>query len=283
MSDVDVLIVGAGPAGLAAAIVLARKGLKVAICERDFLPRDKPCGEGLMPTGVRHLEDLGATRHLDPRQLRRLLGIRFQSAGGSVGTAAFAEGFGLGIRRTNLSAALLQVLRDGPSVDVRQGACLRRLTRASNGFRAELPGGTINARLIVGADGLNSWVRRWAGLEGPAQPRRRLGARQHYALPPWSSYVEVIQGHGIEAYITPCGEEHVGVAFLWDQAVFTPARGGPERMSSLLAAFPDLKSRLAEAPPSSTALASGPLHRVARRRVAHGILLLGDAGGYLDA
>jgi menaquinone-9 beta-reductase len=280
---VDVLIVGGGPAGLASAIVFGRNGLRVTVCERGTLPRDKACGEGLMPTGVGHLDDLGASSFLDPRQLQHLDGIRFQSAGGSTGVATFAEGPGMGIRRTNLSAALLQVVSRRPNVDVRQRATIRRLVRSPVRICAELDDDTIAARLIVGADGIHSWVRRWAGLEGPAQRLRRLGARQHFAIAPASSYVEVFQGHGVEAYITPCGEREVGLAFLWDAAMFSDGSGGAGVIPSMLEAFPKLKSRFAGAPAASRALASGPLHRVARGRVGQGVILIGDAGGYFDA
>jgi menaquinone-9 beta-reductase len=281
--DADALIVGAGPAGLAAAIVLGRHGLKVVVCDCDVLPRDKACGEGVMPTGVAHLEQLGAGRYLDPRHLRRLSGIQFHTAGGSIGTARFAEGHGLGIRRTNLSSALLQAAGDWPTVELREQTRVRQLEREADRFRVRLSTGEITTRLIVGADGLNSRVRRWAGLEGPRQRLRRLGARQHFAVAPVGNFVEVVQGHGIEAYITPCGNDEVGVAFLWDAAMFRRAEGGRGLIGSLLEGFANLKKRFELAPPSSAPLSSGPLHRVARHRVARGVALVGDAGGYLDA
>lgn len=277
----DVLIVGGGPAGLAAANVLGRNGLRVTVCERGSLPRDKACGEGLMPTGVRHLDELGVTPHLDPRQMTPLRGIRFQSLAGSVAAADFAEGFGLGLRRTNLSAALLAVARLH-NIDVRQYTRIRRVKRSPRGFCAQLDDGSIEARLMVGADGIHSRVRRWAGLEGPPQRVRRLGARQHFFIAPTSPYVEVFQGRGVEAYLTPCGEHQTGLALLWDPVLFRRDNGG-DLISSLLAAFPALQRQFASAPPASKPLASGPLHHVAWRRVADHVLLVGDAGGYLDA
>ena len=55
----DVLIVGAGPAGSAAAIGLARHGRSVVLLDRSAFPREKACGEGLMPAGVAALARLG--------------------------------------------------------------------------------------------------------------------------------------------------------------------------------------------------------------------------------
>jgi len=58
----DVLVVGAGPAGCAAALTLARSGVDVAVVDRASFPRDKICGDGLTTSALRELDALG----LDP-------------------------------------------------------------------------------------------------------------------------------------------------------------------------------------------------------------------------
>lgn len=71
----DVLVVGAGPAGSAAALVLARGGARVVLADRHEFPRDKACGDALIPDALEALADLGlldevlATAHL-VRQIR---------------------------------------------------------------------------------------------------------------------------------------------------------------------------------------------------------------------
>ena len=55
----DVIVVGGGIAGSALAIALGRRGMQVELYERGSFPREKPCGEGLMPAGVAALERLG--------------------------------------------------------------------------------------------------------------------------------------------------------------------------------------------------------------------------------
>ena len=62
MAEVEALVVGGGPAGLATAIGLVRRGVAARVIERRTAPLDKACGEGIMPAGVRALEALGVAR-----------------------------------------------------------------------------------------------------------------------------------------------------------------------------------------------------------------------------
>jgi flavin-dependent dehydrogenase len=279
----DVLIAGAGPAGLAAAIVLARNELRVTVCERSTLPRDKACGEGIMPTGVGHLKSLGAYQHLDPASYYTLAGIRFHSSAGNQAAGRFHEGPGLGVRRTNLSNALRRRAGEIPGITIIENSRVGDIKKLSDGLQVCVGGCHIRARLVVGADGLRSTVRRWARLEGAPQRLRRLGGRQHFRIAPWSPFVEVYQGRGIEAYVTPCANDQVGVAFLWDSAVTGEIGDHRNRLPRLLNNFCELRERLNGVDCCSTFRASGPLHRVATGRCRTGVILIGDAGGYLDA
>jgi flavin-dependent dehydrogenase len=145
------------------------------------------------------------------------------------------------------------------------------------GSRVETPAGAFPGRFLVGADGLRSAVRRWAGLDGPAARRQRFGVRHHFAVAPWTDLVEVYWADGAEAYVTPVGDREVGVAMLWDRR---RARGG---FDLLLARFPDLARRLSGAPATSRDRGCGPLEQRVRTVCRGPVALLGDAAGYLDA
>jgi flavin-dependent dehydrogenase len=127
---------------------------------------------------------------------------------------------------------------------------------------------------LVAADGLHSPIRRALGLDRPHRVRPRHGLRRHYALAPWSDHVEVHWARDAEAYVTPVADDLVGVA------VLTTGRGPYD---DHLAAFPELRERLAAARSAGPVRGAGPLRQGASARTAGRVLLVGDAAGYVDA
>src|SRR4051794_26762429 len=163
--DCDVAIAGAGPAGLAFAILAARRGYSTIVLERSTLPRDKACGEGLMPRGVEQLRALGVVSRLQPADSHPFQGIRYVQENGSSAEARFPHGaLGLGIRRVALAEALLaEALASG--VNVRERCAVHGFETGPTGVSITLNGTSMRARLLVAADGLGSPLRRAAGLE----------------------------------------------------------------------------------------------------------------------
>jgi len=100
---VDYAIVGGGPAGLAVSIFAALAGRRAVVIEKRRGPVDKACGEGVMPPGVTWLRRMGVV--VGPAGAHPFRGVRYVD-GDVVAEAAFVEGPGLGIRRTELSAAM---------------------------------------------------------------------------------------------------------------------------------------------------------------------------------
>lgn len=281
-SAIDVLVVGGGPAGMAAGIAFGRAGLRTLVCERGPLPADKPCGEGVMPTGLQYLERLGVSAYLNQNHTRPFTGVHYLSTAGVGASARFAEGPGQGIRRTELSRAFCERARKIDGLEVRPRTPVTLGARGPDGAEAWLDGRRVTARLIVGADGFRSEVRRWAGLQDVCPRRRRFAVQQHFRCQPWSEYVEVHWAEDAEVYVTPCGREEVGAAVLW-AAEKKKSVGGQRLMASMLSRFPRLSASLQGAEPSAEARAIGPMHQVARSPVSDGVALVGDASGYLDA
>jgi flavin-dependent dehydrogenase len=271
----DVVIVGGGPAGLATAAAAAARGLDVLLLERRSLPADKACGEGLLPRTVRALDALGALGLIAPADAHPIRSLGWIQEDGTFATAPLPAPGGLGVRRLALSAALAR-RAESQGAELRQRCAALSHRREAGRVVVATAEGEVAGRLLVAADGLASAVREREGLERRVAGRRRFGLRRHYATPPWSDAVEVHFAPGVEAYVTPAGAELLDLAFLFEERTASGFDG-------LLARFPRLAERLAGARPCSPPLGAGPLRRATRCLVTDGLVLAGDAGGYLDA
>jgi menaquinone-9 beta-reductase len=255
--ETDVFIAGGGPAGLAAAIAARLKGFRVAVADPSRPPIDKACGEGLMPEGVAALGELGVP--VDATLGAIFRGIRFLEPGSSV-QAEFPIGYGIGMRRRRLHQLLIDRAAELGVIPA-WGAAVRGLDEHG----VIVDGQTIRSRWIVGADGQNSSIRNWAGLNSSRSSPRRLGFRRHFHLQPWSDHVEVHWADRCQAYVTPVSADEVCVALI--------SRDPQLRFDRIYAAFPDMARRL------GAVTATRRFKSVVRGRVA----LIGDAAGSVDA
>jgi len=272
---------------LATALAARQRGVeRVVVIDGQRPPIDKPCGEGLMPDGVRQLEALGVT--LPQGRFAPIAGIRYVD-GPTTAEGSFPAEVGLGIRRTLLHAAMVEAAHKA-EIELRWTTKATALLPATlddpaSNIDRQSPAGVetasepITARWVVAADGLNSRLRGWAGLdERPsrvARRPRRFAVRRHFRIAPWSDKVEVHWSDGAEAYVTPVGAGEVGVALL--------VAGQSARFEPLLARFPALAARLQGAEVASRIQGRGPLERRARGVTRGRLALVGDAGGYVDA
>jgi len=271
----QVVIAGAGIAGLSLAGLLGREGISVLLIDRAPLPRDRVCGEGIMPLGMGVLRELG----IDPASLpgHDFAGLEFQTAG-QRHAIGFGGVHGRGIRRTNLVRALADAAAGAGVREVRDQVLAPVLAqgrvRALRGGRGVYEGG-----IIIAADGAHSPLMRGLGVRF-SERGERMGLRMHFNLPRPHNLERVRIGlfppHDV--YLTPVGERELLATTMCGRDAY---RAIVRDYSGFLRACP-LGDLFAGAEPASVLLGwRQPLVRP-ERFAASGVLAVGDAGGGID-
>jgi flavin-dependent dehydrogenase len=263
----DVIIIGAGPAGIATAIAANQRGLRTIVFDARTPPIDKPCGEGLLPQGVAALRSLGI--HLNSDIAVPFAGIRFTGAKSSA-YAKFPDSSGFALRRVRLHQFLVERA-------IQAGVIFHWGTRVSKMEPCHVTAGNMRIAYtwLVGADGQNSMVRSWAKIGPKSTSGKRFGFRQHFRVRAWPNLVDMHWGEHCQMLATPTDGQEVCLAVLSRDAGF--------RISQALPLFPALAEKLRGATPTTRELGNATsLNRlpfVTRGCVA----LVGDASGSVDA
>jgi len=280
----DVIIVGGGVAGSTLAILLGRQGFSVELFEQRRFPKEKPCGEGLMPAGVEVLQRMDLVEAVGGVPF---YGVRYHVKNSTV-ESSFplvhgAPAAGRGQRRKHLDEVLFRTATATPGVRTYPGTRMEHLLfKRGRVVGVIADGKTHHAGLVVAADGMHSRTRHLLGLDAPPR-RKRFGVVTHFRFnvgreqPPW---VDVFLAPGYELYVTPLPNHEVLVAALADSG--TLVQPIEKTFSSWRSEQPLLAVRLKEAQQVSPLQCISPLAARARRGVARGIILLGDAAGFLD-
>src|SRR5208283_1201048 len=223
-------------------------------------PIDKACGEGLMPQTVAELKTLGVT--LGPAQAVPFRGIRFLGEG-RVAEGAFPQAYGLGIRRTTLHQALVERAAEA-GVQSLWGTRVKSLGRGE----IWLDSCRVQSRWIIGADGQNSRVRKWAGLDRGRPQETRFGFRQHFRVVPWTDFVEVYWGRQCQIVVTPVTPHEL--------CLVVTSRSPQLRLKEALTEFPEIARRLEGRPAVTRDLGAISALRIIRRVCRDPFALVGD-------
>jgi geranylgeranyl reductase family protein len=292
----DVIVVGAGPAGAATAILLAEAGLSVLVLDRARSPRTKICGEYLSPEGLRVLDRLGVLKAVDGAGAVALAGMRLTGPDGrqlvaryrSIGPwRPYREG-ALAIERAALDGALTDRLRSVPA-DFREQVRVTDLIvedgRVTGVEALDAQGGRsrFRAPLVIGADGRASVVAHRLGCRAPHRLRRLALATFVSGLADCRDLGEIFIDPPDYAILNPVGADRVNLSLVVPLEHAAAYRG---RLDAFLAArvkqLPHLARRMAGAVRVAPVTAMGPLAYRVRPTRHGGVLLVGDAAGFYD-
>ena len=249
----DLLVVGAGPAGSAAAAWAARHGLDVVLADAAMFPRDKTCGDGLTPRAIAELDRLGlgewVRSHGSNRGLRAAgfgQELELPWPGGSL------PGTGSAVARTELDAKIRDVALESGAVPMEgaKAVDVERDGERISGVVFALEDGTtttVRCERVVVADGARSTLGRVLGREWHKDTAYGVAARGYIRSgrsdDPWiSSHLElrgtsdaVLAGYG---WVFPLnnGEVNIGVGTL-----ATDARPAKVRLRGLIEHYADMR------------------------------------------
>jgi geranylgeranyl reductase family protein len=272
MERFDALVVGAGPAGSAAAIHLARGGARALLADRARFPRDKPCGGGLTGRALRHVPcDVSpVVEHVVDRFVIRL-GYRPRFIRRSETPLILMT------QRRRLDLHLVEeAVRAG--AELRDGTPVRDLALDERGVTARVNGTRVRASYVVGADGANGVVARSFGLGDGIVTGVALEANVAWGdLEPGpyegTAWIELGVVPGGYGWVFPKGDHaNLGVGG-WN-------REGPrlrEHLEQLAATHGVSPERLRDVRGHRL-----PMRRLGTAAVRGPVLLVGDAAGLVD-
>lgn len=300
MNRWDAVVVGAGPAGSVAAMLLARRGARVLLLDRARFPRDKPCSEYLTPETTRVLERLGAgiLESVEANAPARLTGMKLVTPDGIEAVGRFRPGpgyapprsYAFALPRTTFDQVLVEAAV-GAGVELRMESAVDDLLWESGsvgGVEARETGNgkreAIRARVVIGADGLRSVVARRLGFRRSGPPRRIAYSAHVADVAGVTDLGEMHIGPRDRGYVGmgPIGHGETTVALVVPASRAAPELTRPEGFVRALDAFPKIRGRYRADRFTRPILATGPFAQWSRRSVADGVLLVGDAADFFD-
>ena len=305
--NVEVAIVGGGPAGAITAALLASAGHDVVLLERAPAWRWRACGVFTSPAarpalrriGLPDADIAGVARPIPAMRVETPEGVQIRltygaDASPSAGAGASPDPFAMGFDRRALDLRLLQLARSS-GVDVREGVAVTNASMADDrparlkltaGSDGESGTGTLVASVVVGADGLRSVVARSARVGRASPLGRRVAITFHVPDPrPDTAHdarMVVIDGGYVGLAPVPDGRLNVGIVLDSRWAGHLRRDGARSVAARILASLPVDDGPAASREPLDSVEGVSPLGHRVTRRAGERWLLVGDAAGFLD-
>ena len=296
MTQVPVIVVGAGPAGSVLAGLLAQRGVETLLLDKATFPREKICGDYLSPGTVRLLDQLDLLDLVRSAGARRLWGMTVASPDGTTFQAEFpaitetngASPFALSIPRAILDTLLLKWARGFGTRCVEELRVTDLIWENGRvcGVTGIGPTGqeTYRGQIVVGADGRNSVVARRLGLHQRHPTLRRMALVAYYeGVSELTDHGMISVGNRSYCILNPIGERLANASIVVDQGIVQGWKGQlDELFDGTLQAFPLALSALRSTERRGPVRCLGPLAFRSSRSAKAGALLIGDAVGFYD-
>ena len=291
-SATDIAVVGAGPAGCAAALALADSGLRVVLIDRATFPRDKVCGDAIPGPAFKALHAIRpawADRLFDLPASQNIRSSRIVSSSGRSLTLHWVTR-SYNARRTDFDAALLQLVREETDTVILEGKAVQKLDGRQDGVELEFADATrLRAQLVIGADGANGQcARQLAGFKidhAHHCAAVRVYAKNMKGLTPDQNLFFLLRNH-LPGYfwIFPLTETSANVGFgMLSETVKTRGRSLRHDLLDIIEKEPVLQPYFQGAQLSEDLKGFGlPLGSRRFPLTGHRFLLCGDAGSLID-
>jgi geranylgeranyl reductase family protein len=287
----DVVIAGAGPAGAAAAITLAAKGVEVLLLDKAQFPRDKVCGDGIVTASLEIMHQLGIAANgfypihgvkiISPKKYTWQLRVRSKEVNRDtciVPRMIFdhlllqkALACGCHFAQSSVTDVLFEH---------------NRVCGIQTMINGELR--VFRSKVVIGADGVNSVIARRLRSDRQQERHRLIAMRgylEDFAIQPHQVEVylfkEIIPGY---FWIFPMGEDRVNVGVGMRLDRYKKSGQNLRQILQNFMALPEIKNRCASTATLQN-LQSWPLNLASQKKVQrsyNGALLVGDAGAWID-
>ncbi|MEQ8517977.1 MAG: geranylgeranyl reductase family protein [Cytophagales bacterium] len=294
----DVIIIGAGPSGTIASMLLSGKGLRIALLEKSVFPRDKICGDALSADVVNQLykidEYLGENFVKNVKK-QNSAGVTFIAPNKKKLEIPFLNPLtpnsgGFISKRLDFDNFLFEQAASKSDIEIHQNIRILEIADEKEFISVRCADQHFKSKIVLGADGANSVVRKYLSKNKIERKHHSAGVRQYYENVKGFNdgkhielhfYKELLPGY---FWIFPLTENkaNVGLGIL-SSTVAEKKINLRSKLKEIIESDPELRNRFSEAKPLEKVQGFG-LPIGSKKRVISGnrYLLLGDAAALID-